>query len=165
MRKTRAPKFDSLDRRILGILQQQGRLTNTQLASQVGLSANACMQRTKALEQSGCILKYQGVVDIERLFRHVKLYLLITLSAERTRDCAAFEDVVTMTPEFVACSRVNGGVDYIALVVCASIEDFSELCEDLLTRELGIIRIDSYTVIDTVKWLDGYPLGRLEWKG
>jgi Lrp/AsnC family transcriptional regulator, leucine-responsive regulatory protein len=164
MRKRRPAKLDALDRRILLILQQQARITNIELAERVGLSPSACLQRTKALEDSGCILKYVGVVDLDRLFRHVKLYVLITLTSDRPDCRAMFEEAIAETPEFVDCLCVNGGVDYIGLVVCSTITDYNRLTEELLSRELGIRQLASYTVIDTAKWFGGYPFGRLAWK-
>jgi Lrp/AsnC family transcriptional regulator, leucine-responsive regulatory protein len=67
-------------------------------------------------------------------------------------------------PEFVDCLRVNGRIDYIGLVVSASVSDLNNLSDNLLNRGLGITRIDGFMVLDTPKWFGGYPVNRLPWK-
>jgi Lrp/AsnC family leucine-responsive transcriptional regulator len=62
------------------------------------------------------------------------------------------------------CLRVSGRFDYIAFVVCSTIAAFNTLCDDLLTRNIGIDRISSNVVLDKPKWFGGYPLDHLDWK-
>ena len=122
------------------------------------------LQRVRALEEAGGITKYVTSLDIDRLCENVKIFASITLKSQRPRDLAAFESAVQRTPEFVDCLRVAGRVDYIALVVCATMKNFRLLCEELLERDLGVVRIDSYSLLKGTKGFSGYALGQLESK-
>jgi Lrp/AsnC family transcriptional regulator, leucine-responsive regulatory protein len=162
MKKTR--KLDSIDKKILCILQHEARISNMELAERVALSASACLQRTKALEDSGYIQQYVMVVDLDRLCINVKFFAEITLASHRPREVARFEEAMRGIPEIADCLRINGRADYVALVVCSTVADFNALTKDLLARDIGIVRIDSTTVLHGPKWFGGYPYNRLQWK-
>jgi Lrp/AsnC family leucine-responsive transcriptional regulator len=162
--ESRPRKLDAVDKRILAVLQQEARISNIELARRIGLSPSACLQRTKAMEKAGYILKYVMAVDLDRVCVNVKVYAEFTLASHQRRDLAKFEKLIDSIPEFIACWRVNGRVDYIALAVCSSIADFNSLSNDLLARNSGIVRVDSSTVLDAPKWFGGYALSALEWK-
>lgn len=157
-------KLDKINRNILTTLQLNARISNIDLADKVGLSPSACLQRTKALEDAGYILKYVMSVDLDRVSINVMVYVEITLENHRMTDFDRFEKTIRTIPEFVDCLRVSGRFDYIAFVVCSTIADFNALCDDLLTRNLSIARINSNVVLDKPKWFAGYPLDHLEWK-
>jgi len=157
-------KMDRLNRRILIALQQNGRISNLELAQRVGLSPSACLQRTKALEEAGCIVQYMAAVDLDKLCNNVMVYVEFTLEKHRAPDLERFERTVREIPQIVDCLRVSGRFDYISFVVCSSIADFNRLCDDMLKMDLGIASIRSNVVLDKPKWFGGYPLERLEWK-
>jgi Lrp/AsnC family leucine-responsive transcriptional regulator len=160
----KARKLDAIDKKVLSILQHEARISNMELAERVSLSPSACLQRTKTLQDAGYILQYVMVVDLDRLCVNVKVFAEITLASHRPQELARFEEVMRKIPEIADCLRVNGRVDYIALVVCSTIADFNALSVDLLARDIGIMRIDSSTVLDTPKWFGGYPFNKLQWK-
>jgi len=160
----RAVKLDRINRKILTILQENARISNIELADRVALSPSACLQRVKALEEAGYILKYVMSVDLDKLFTHVMVYVEFTLERHKMDDFNRFERAIREIPEIVDCLRVSGRFDYISFVVCSSVSHFNDLCDDLLTRNLGIARINSNVVLDKPKWFGGYPLDQLEWK-
>lgn len=160
----KARKLDATDKKILSILQQEARISNIELADRVSLSPSACLQRTKAMEDAGYILKYVMAVDLDRVCVNVKVYAEFTLASHQPQDLMEFEKLIAGIPEFIACWRVNGRVDYIGLVVCSTIADFNSLSNELLARNRSIVRINSSTVLDTPKWFGGYTLSRLQWK-
>jgi Lrp/AsnC family transcriptional regulator, leucine-responsive regulatory protein len=162
MKKTR--KLDAIDKKILTILQQEARISNMELASRVALSPSACLQRTKAMEDAGYILKYVMAGDLDRLCINVKLHAEFTLVSHRPQDLAEFEELIDGVPELIDCWRVSGRVDYIGFAVCSTIADFKSLSDDLLARNRNILRIDSSTVLDTPKWFGGYAFSKLQWK-
>jgi Lrp/AsnC family leucine-responsive transcriptional regulator len=162
MKKTR--KLDATDKKILAILQHEARISNMELAGRVALSPSACLQRTKSMEDAGYILKYVMAGDLDLLCVNVKVYAEFTLASHHPRDLAEFEELIAGIPEFIACWRVSGRVDYIGLVVCSTIADFNSVSNDLLARNHCIIRIDSSTVLNTPKWFGGYTFSRLQWK-
>jgi len=145
-------------------LQDNARISNIELAEKVALTPSACLQRTRALEDAGYILKYVMAVDLEKVCVHIMSYLEVTLSGHRMADHERFEKAVRLRPEFVDCLRINGESDYIAFVVCSTIAALNSLCDDLLSEELPVARIESRIVMDKPKWFAGYPMDRLEWK-
>ncbi|WP_035801155.1 Lrp/AsnC family transcriptional regulator [Dasania marina] len=157
-------KMDRINRNILKELQGNARISNNELAERIGLSPSACLQRVKALEESAYILQYVMAVDINKLCINVKAYLHITLKNQGYQDFSVFEKGVKKYPEFCDCLRVNGEINYIAFVVCSTIADFNELCDNLLQSPLGIGKITSYFVLDEPMWFSGYPLDGLEWR-
>ena len=157
-------KMDRINRKIMIELQGNARISNNELADRVGLSPSACLQRVKALEEAGYILQYVMAVDINKLCVNVKAYAHITLKNQTYQDFSIFEKGIKKYPELCDCLRVNGEVNYVAFVVCSTIEDFKKLCDDLLQSNLGIGKITSHFVLDEPMWFSGYPLDKLEWR-
>jgi Lrp/AsnC family leucine-responsive transcriptional regulator len=157
-------KLDQINKNILIQLQQNARMSNLELADKVGLSPSACLQRTKALEEAGYILQYVGAVDLDRICEYVMAYLEITLMSQRLDQVDRFEQAITKIPEMVDCLRVSGRFDYISFVVCSSISAFNEMCDALLSSDIGVASVRSSIVLDKPKWFAGYPLSMLRWK-
>lgn len=157
-------KLDQINRNILIQLQQNARISNLDLAEKVGLSPSACLQRTKALEEAGYILQYVGAVDLDRLCEYIMAYLEITLVSQEAKQVNRFERAIREIPEMVDCLRVSGRFDYISFVVCSSISAFNELCDALVSNEIGVATVRSSIVLDKPKWFAGYPLAMLRWK-
>lgn len=157
-------KLDRLNRRILTELQSNARISNNDLSDRVGLSPSACLQRVKSLEEAGYILEYVMVTDVNKLCVNVKAYAMINLKNHTYQDFSIFEKGIKNYDQIVDCLRVNGEIDYIAFVMCSSIEDFNEFCDELLQSPLGIAKITSHFVLDEPKWFAGYPLDLLQWR-
>ncbi|PHI35711.1 AsnC family transcriptional regulator [Pseudoalteromonas sp. GCY] len=157
-------KLDKINRNILIELQNNSRISNNELSERVGLSPSACLQRVKAMEEAGYILQYVMALDVNKLCINVKAYANIKLKSNTYQNCSVFEKAIKKYPQMVDCLRVNGGIDYIAFVICTSVEEFNEFCDELLQEELGIESITSHFVMDEPKWFGGYPLDKLQWK-
>ncbi|MBB6520270.1 Lrp/AsnC family transcriptional regulator [Pseudoteredinibacter isoporae] len=160
----RSIKLDRLNRRILTFLQNNARISNIDLANDVGLSPSACLQRTKALEEAGYIHSYLTVVNLNKICENVTAYLDITMNHHEQPTLRRFEKAVKAYGNIVDCMRMSGGSDYMAFCVCSSVAELNELCEELLGQDLGIQRIDTRIVMDTPKWMGGYPLDDLRWR-
>jgi Lrp/AsnC family leucine-responsive transcriptional regulator len=157
-------KLDRLNRRILSELQSNARISNNELSSRVGLSPSACLQRVKALEDAGYILGYVTVVDLNKLCINVKAYAMITLVNHDYQSFSIFEKGIQKYTEAVDCLRINGDVDYVAFVICSSIDDFNTFCDKLLQSDLGVAKVTGHFVLDEPKWFAGYPLDLLQWR-
>jgi Lrp/AsnC family leucine-responsive transcriptional regulator len=157
-------KLDRMNRRILSELQSNARISNNDLSEVIGLSPSACLQRVKALEDSGFIIGYAMVTNVDKLCVNVKAYAHFTLKSNTYQHCSVFEKGIRKYAEVVDCLKVNGSIDYIAFMMCSTIEDFNRVCNDMMQDTLGIEKINSHFVLDTVKWFGGYPLETLEWK-
>ncbi|WP_105404671.1 MULTISPECIES: Lrp/AsnC family transcriptional regulator [Neorhizobium] len=140
-------KLDRIDIRILHELQRNGRLTNVELADLVHLSASPCLMRVKKLQQLGYITGYSAHIDLAKLGPSVTIFTEITLSNHRHNDFSRFQQAIEKVEEAIECHVVSGGYDYLIKFVTASISDYQELMERLLTAEIGIDKYFSFIVM------------------
>ncbi len=157
-------KLDRLNRQILTQLQNNARISNNDLSELIGLSPSACLQRVKALEDSGFILEYAMVSNVDKICINVKAYAHFTLTSNTYNRCGTFEKGIKKYTEVVDCMKVNGGIDYIAFMMSSTVEELNRVCDEILQDNLGIEKIVTHFVLDVPKWFGGYPLESLEWK-
>jgi Lrp/AsnC family leucine-responsive transcriptional regulator len=110
-------RLDSVDISILNRLQEQGRLTNAELAERVGLSASACHRRVKALENAGVIDRYVAILSELALGRGITVYVQVTLDNQKRDTLVAFEEAVEHVPEVMECYLMSGDADYLVRVL------------------------------------------------
>jgi len=118
---------DHIDKNILFHMENQARLSMTELGKLVGLSQPAVTERVKRLEESGVIEEYRTVINPQKVGKHSTSYLLF-----RTRECHAFLDFCRSSPEVVECYRVSGEHNYLLKVMTDSIADleaFGDQCD------------------------------------
>lgn len=143
--------LDRYDRRILELLQDNGQLTNQDLASQVGLSPSPCLRRVRALEQSGIITGYRALVDARKL--GLSLLALVHISMDRhTPDrFANFEAHVARLPEVLECLLITGqDADYQLKVIVKDMDAYQALLLDRITRIEGVTGVHSSFVLRAV---------------
>jgi len=150
--------FDKFDRAILAALQQDGRVTNVQLASRVNLSESACLRRVRALEEAGVIDRYVALLSQQKVGLPGSVLVQIGLHREEERDLAAFEQAVREIPEVMECYLMTGEFDYLLRVVVTDMADFERLHKDQLTRLPGVARVNSSVTIRTVLKKTELPL-------
>ncbi len=150
-----APKLDRIDLKILGVLQENGRITNAALADQVGLSASPCLQRVKRLEGAGYIKGYGALIDIGKLADAITVFTEVTLSDHRREDFQTFEAGIARFPEVVECHLVSGGYDYLLKVLAPSVSGYQATMERVLDARIGIEKYFSYIVIKSP--IEGRP--------
>ncbi|HTP40332.1 MAG TPA: Lrp/AsnC family transcriptional regulator [Steroidobacteraceae bacterium] len=150
--------MDKLARRILTALQSDGKLSNAELALQVGLSESACLRRVKQLEQEGVIERYTALLNPQKVGITVSFMVRITLKAQTDRDLGAFERAVMAVPEVTECYLTTGAADYVLRVVARSAADFERLHSTVLTKLPGVARVDSSFVLRPVVKNAGLPL-------
>ena len=144
------PKLDRIDINILSTLQDQGNITNVNLAGAVGLSPSPCLQRVKRLEKAGYIQKYRAVINLKKLAEHVIVFTEVTLADHRRKDFVKFEGEIRKHENVVECHLLSGGYDYLLKFVARGVSQYQEIMEDLLERNLGIDKYFSYIVIKPV---------------
>jgi DNA-binding Lrp family transcriptional regulator len=158
--KTR--RLDDIDLKILAALQAEGRITNQALSERVGLSARPCLERVRRLEQAGFIRRYMAVLDASLLPKMVTVFAEVALREQGQRFHSAFERRVLESPEVVDCYMVSGQFDYLAQVVCPTLERYRDLTGSWLDDpDLGVARIVSSIVLRPVRSFSGYPLDLL----
>lgn len=143
--------LDSTDRRILYLLQQNGRMTNTALAESVGLTATPMLQRIKKLEQRGVITKYVAIVDPAALGRSTMAFVLVKLAAHRLVTHEAFLATVLEMSEVLECHHIAGEDDFLLKVVVRDIREYEFFLLHRLTRISDIDRVKTTFVLSTSK--------------
>lgn len=152
------PALDRIDRKILRILQAEGRLTNQALADRVALSPSACLARIRRLERTGVIQGYHARLDPFALEIGLVLYAQISLVGSRAEETARFEAAMAALPQVVEISDVSGDVDYILKVVVGSMAEWNRLREQLTGGDLGVDRITTHVLMRKPKVFVGYPV-------
>lgn len=135
--------YDTLDKAILQILAQEGRLTQVELAERVPLSPTAIARRIKALEESGVIEGYQARISRRALGLHMAVVVHITLKSQNEELLAAFEKAAASAPNVVSCLMMSGEDDYLLTVLAADLDDFERIHKEQLSRLPGVARLKS----------------------
>jgi DNA-binding Lrp family transcriptional regulator len=155
-------QLDRIDLKILAALQTDGRMTNLKLAELVGLTATPCLQRVRRLENSGYIRSYEAVVDIARLTPHLVAFIQIKLGSQRFEDMKRFERYVRSSPLILECHRIGSEFDYLLKSVTRDVSQHRELVDELLSEEVGALRVDSFIALGNIKQSRSIPIGLLE---
>lgn len=153
--------IDRIDRNILTQLQQDGRITNNDLAQQVGLSPSPCLRRVKALEEAGVIRRYVALVDPAAIDLSVNVFVSVTLERQAEERLEAFEAAVVRWPEVVECYLMTGESDYLLRVVVSDLAAYERFLKDHLTRVPGVASIKSSFALKQVRYNTALPLNHL----
>ena len=124
-------RLDAIDRKILKELQDDGRITNVELASRVGISAPPCLRRVRALEQAGYIKGYRALLDEKLLGYEVAVFAMVHLSSQAEQDLLAFEEFVRGEPLVRECWMLSGEIDFILKCVAPDLKTFQAFVEKL----------------------------------
>jgi DNA-binding Lrp family transcriptional regulator len=124
-------RLDAIDWKILAELQDDGRITNVELARRVGISAPPCLRRVRALEEAGYIRGYRALLDERRLGYEVTVFALVHLSSQAEPDLAAFEAFVREQPLVRECFMLSGEVDFILKCVAPDLKTFQAFVTEL----------------------------------
>jgi DNA-binding Lrp family transcriptional regulator len=151
--------MDAIDREILAVLQEEGRLTLTDLAARVRLSVSPCHRRLRELERSGAIRGYRAVVDPGAVGLGFEALVFVTMRQEDRETLLAFEEALTGIPEILLAQRLFGDPDYLLRVVTADLEGYQRLQDEQLCTLPGVLRMNSTLVMKRV--VDDRPLPTL----
>lgn len=143
-------EIDATDRRILGVLQKQGRISNAELAERINLSASACHRRVQRLEKDKIITEYVALLDARALERRTTVFVEITLSGQADEVLEAFEKEVGRIPDVLECHLMAGTADYLLKVVAQDTEDFARIHRRYLARLPGVAQMHSSFALRTV---------------
>jgi len=151
-------KLDAIDRRLLSVLQENGRLPITDLAERVGLTTSPCLRRLKILEQAGVIRGYAAQVDQEKVGLPVSVFISIKLERQREDSLERFETAIRNCPEVVECYLMTGTRDYLLRVVAQDLSAYERFLKDTLTRIDGVASIESSFALAQVKYSSALPI-------
>ncbi len=142
--------IDQTDRRILTVLQKQGRMSNAELSERVNLSASACHRRVSRLESEGYIRDYVALLDPRKMQLPSTVFVEITLSGQADEVLDAFEKAVALVPHVLECHLMAGTADYLLKVVAEDTEDFARIHRQHLARLPGVAQMQSSFALRTV---------------
>jgi DNA-binding Lrp family transcriptional regulator len=129
--KSLSTRLDSIDRKILKELQDDGRITNVELARRVGISAPPCLRRVRALEEEGYIKGYRALLDEKKLGYEVAVFASVHLASQAEADLVAFEEFVRGQPLVRECWMLSGEVDFVLKCVAPDLKTFQAFVEKL----------------------------------
>ena len=142
--------MDALDRKILAELQQDGRLTVTELAGRVGLSLSPCHRRLRALEQSGVLSGYHAHLDANALGLTFEALVFVTMRAGDRDTVDAFEQAVATIPDVLQAQRLFGDPDYLLRIITRDLPAYQKLYDNRLATLPGVQRLSSTLVMKSL---------------
>lgn len=143
--------FDKTDRKILTILQKDGRITNSKLAKEIGISPPAMLERVKRLESSGVIDKYVALLDREKAGFGILAIIIVKLSLHQISSLKAVKQNLIELDEVLECLQLTGDVDFLLKVATADMNSYTEFVNDKLSGIPGIQNIKTSFVLDALK--------------
>ena len=150
--------LDKIDGRVLEIIQEEARISNTDLADRVGLSPSPCWRRVRALESNGIIERYVTLVNAKAVGLPINVFATVTLEKQVEPALEAFEKAVTERPEVMECNLMTGEFDYLLRVVVPDLAAYERFLMDHLTRIKGIASIKSSFSLKQVCYKTALPV-------
>lgn len=150
--------MDQIDRKLLQLLQQDGRMTAQALADRVGLSPSPCLRRIRIMEEKGIIRGYVALVDQKKVELPVSVFISIKLERQREEELDAFNAAVSQWPEVVEAYLMTGQQDFLLRVVVSDLDAYERFLKTKLTRVEGVSSIQSSFALGQVKHTNVLPL-------
>ena len=150
--------LDAVDLQILAELQGDGRITNVELASRVGLTAPPCLRRVRTLEEEGTILGYHATLASARLGYAITVFAMVSLKSQAEADLRAFEAHVATLDAVRECHMLNGEIDFILKIVARDLTEFQAFLTRELTPAPNVASVRTSLTIRSSKVLPGVPV-------
>ncbi len=150
--------LDPIDRKIVAHLQRNARISNVELAEAVGLSPSPCLRRVRALEESGVIKGYVGLIDPRAVGMSMNVFVRVSLTQQTEALLDAFEKAVENLPEVMECYLMSGDADYHLRVVVADLETYEKFLKSNLICVPGVSSIRSSFALKQVSYRTELPL-------
>lgn len=150
--------LDKIDRKILAILQQDGRISNADLAKQVHLSPTPTLERVKRLERDGFIERYVALLNPEKMQAGMIAFVEVALDRTTEDVLSRFASEVRKVPEIVECHMIAGGFDYLLKIRVEDMPGYRRFLGSDLARLPGIRATHTYTVMEKVKEDVAFPI-------
>jgi DNA-binding Lrp family transcriptional regulator len=150
--------IDRIDRKILAVLQRDGRITNAALAEEVALSPSACLARMRRLETLGIITGYRADIAVEKLRSALLIYGEVTLKRHLPEDFRAIETLFAADPRVLEAAEISGKSDYMVKVLVTDMAEWRDLTAEWTAGPWQIERVSSSVAMHRTKGFAGYPL-------
>ena len=155
-------KFDAIDRKILSILQENGKITNAQLSTDVGLSPAPTLERVKKLEKNGVIESYHAKLNKQEIGLGVSTFVHVALVSHRKGIVDSFVNQIIRIPEVVECHHITGQGDFILKVVSQDITSYQKLLVEVINEIPEIDNTQSTVILSTFKDSRVMPIPEVE---
>jgi Lrp/AsnC family leucine-responsive transcriptional regulator len=158
--KGKIMEIDRFDRQILEVLQQDGRISNQELADRIGLSPSPCLRRVRALEEAGLITGYRALVDAKALGLSLMALIHISMDQHTPERFSHFEAEIADIPEVMECLLITGqAADYQLKVMVKDMDGYQDLLLNRITRIKGVTGVHSSFVLRRVVDKTALPVG------
>lgn len=144
-------KLDQIDKHILEILQANAKITNSQLASEIGLSPAPTLERVRKLENGGLIKSYHAEIDVKQMGLGTGVFVLISLSAHKKSQIMSFVDKINKIPEVIECHHITGSGDFLLKILTRDISSYQQLILNTLADIDEIGNMQSMMILSTFK--------------
>ncbi|MGW3571989.1 Lrp/AsnC family transcriptional regulator [Streptomyces sp. NPDC000941] len=151
-------ELDSIDRRILRALQENGRIQNVELAEKVGLSPSPCLRRVKLLEEGGVIERYVALLNAAKIGVGLTVFARVWLTGQDTDTVDHFTEQIKLLPQVVECHLMAGDCDFLLRVVAADLDAYRQFQVDHLTRIKGVQSVKTEIPMQKIKLTSELPL-------
>ncbi|WP_436968161.1 Lrp/AsnC family transcriptional regulator [Burkholderia multivorans] len=150
--------LDIVDRQILEVLQEDGRIQNVELAERVGLSPSPCLRRVKILEESGVIERYVALLNASKVGVGLTVFVRIWLKSQDAQTIETFTNKVHEFPEIVECHLMAGDCDFLLRVVTVDLDAYRKFQGEHLTRIKGVQSVKTEIPMQKIKQTSALPL-------
>ncbi|HCA25013.1 MULTISPECIES: Lrp/AsnC ligand binding domain-containing protein [Pseudomonadaceae] len=157
-RKASSRELDRIDRHILQLLQEEGRMSYVELGERVGLSTTPCMERVKRLEREKFILGYGARLNPQKLQANLLVFVEISLYSKSADIFDDFRRAATKLPHVLECHLVSGDFDYLIKARISEMASYRKLLGDILLRLPGVRESKSYIVMEELKETLALPI-------
>jgi Lrp/AsnC family leucine-responsive transcriptional regulator len=145
-------KLDETDKKILSILQEDARITNVQLASNIGISPPAMLERVKRLEKNGIIKKYAALVDPQKVGKDTFAMVAVSLSHHQISSIDLFIKAINNLDEVLECHHVTGENDFLLKIAVNNIQEYEKFILEKFTGIIGVNKINTSFILSTFKY-------------
>lgn len=146
------------DIKILQQLQQDARITNQQLADEIGLSASPTWRKVRKLEEDEVIQGYRAVLNRKKIGLNVMVFVRVTIDSHSEAEARKFEQEVMALDNVVSCYSIGGDADFLLQVVAADMDAYADFAMSVIRRLPGIKEMQSMFVLKEIKGLAAWPL-------
>ena len=151
-------QIDKTDTKILELLQRDSRISNAELAENIGMSASPCWRRVKHLEDTSIIKGYGVLLDRKKIGLGVMVFIRVSIDSHSEKEAKKFEEQVTALEHVVACYSIGGDADFLLQVVSPDLDTYAEFSMSIIRRLPGIKEMQSMFVLKEIKPFLGFPI-------
>lgn len=151
-------KLDDIDRKILRILQKEGRISNKELAERINLTTTPTLERVRRLEREKVIKGYSAKINPEAVDMEFNAFVTVVLKAHKLNLLDKFEEAVKSTPEILACYNTTGDGDFLLHIVAKDVKDYEKIMRTKLTTLPDVQRLHTSIVLNTIKEQSHIPI-------